>query len=168
MSNKGIRQIVLFFLLVLLQVGLFNKIHLFGYATPILYVYFILKLPVLMNRNVVVLLSFLMGFCVDIFSYTLGLNMLACTLTGFSRLYLLKLFTPRDLFESVIPSFGTFGKGLFMRYASAFTLLHLVILYLAESFSFFHPVDLLLRIGGSAILTLILIYAAESLSRSSK
>lgn len=168
MSNNGIRQIVLFLLLVLLQVGLFNKIHLFGYATPILYIYFILKLPVQLNRNWVILLSFLMGFCIDIFSYTLGLNMLACTLTGFSRIYLLKLFTPRDLFESVDPSFASFGKGLFMRYATAFTLGHLIVLYLAESFSFFDPVDLLLRIGGSSLLTLILIFATESLSRPTK
>ncbi|MDL2243516.1 rod shape-determining protein MreD [Bacteroidales bacterium OttesenSCG-928-J19] len=168
MANNGIRQIVLFFLLVLLQVGLFNKIHLFGYATPILYVYFIIKLPVLLNRNWVILLSFLMGFCVDLFSYTLGLNMLACTLTGFARHYMLKLFTPRDLFESVIPSFSSFGKGLFMRYASALTLLHLIILYLTESFSFFHPIDLSWRIAGSTVLTLILIFTAESLSRSSK
>jgi hypothetical protein len=115
-----------------------------------------------MDRNLVVILSALMGLCIDLFTYTLGLNMLAATIIAFSRFYLLKLFAPRDIFESYVPSFSTFGKALFLRYASSMILLHQIILFLSESFSLFDPVSLILRVSGSFILTILFIYAFES------
>lgn len=166
MSSNIVRHIGLFVLLALLQVLLFNKIHIMGYATPILYIYFIIKLPIDLNRNWVLLLSALMGLTIDSFSYTLGLHTLACVLTGFARFYFLNLFTPRDLFESVAPSFFTFGKGLFMRYASMLSLFHLVVLYLTESLSLFDPMQLIYRIAGSFLLTIILIFAFETLNKN--
>jgi rod shape-determining protein MreD len=164
MSSSGIRQILLFILLVFLQVWLFNRIHLWGYATPLLYIYFILKLPGDMNRNLVMILSALIGLCVDLFEYTLGLNMLACVVIGFMRYYFLKLFAPRDIFESLIPSFNSFGQSLFLRYAVAMTFLFLVILVVVESLSLFDPLTLTFRIAGSFILTMLLIYAFESIN----
>ena len=161
MSNFWVRQILLFILLVFLQVMLFNKIHLFGFATPLLYIYFAIKLPIDMSRNAVVALAALMGLLIDIFSYTLGLNMLAMTVMGFSRFYLLKLFGPRDVFEANVPSFSTFGKPLFLRYTASMTLCHHIILFTTESLSLFDPLMLLLRIVGSFILTMILIFAFE-------
>ena len=163
MSNLWIRQILSFILLVILQVCLFNKIHLFGFATPLLYIYFIIKLPVDMNRNWIVVLSALMGLSIDLFNFTLGMNMLAATIIAFLRFYLLKLFAPRDIFESYSPSFSTFGKSLFFRYAFLTTLFHQIILFTSESFSLFDPLSLILRVFGSTVLTMLLIYALESL-----
>ena len=40
MSLDWIRNIVFFIVLLLVQVLVLNHIHLFGYATPLLYVYF--------------------------------------------------------------------------------------------------------------------------------
>ncbi len=164
MSSTWFKHTVLFLLLAFLQVTLFNRIHILGYATPLLYVYSIIKMPVDMNRNLVLLLSVLMGFIVDIFDFTLGLNMLACTLTGFSRFYFLKLFSPRDLIESVSPSFRSFGKGLFIRYASVVTFIHIMIVYFTESLTLFDPLHLIYRIVGSFLITIVLIFAVESLN----
>lgn len=167
MSSNWIKLIGLFVLLVLLQIGLFDKIHLAGYATPLLYIYFIIKLPIDMNRNTVLLLSALMGLVIDLSGYTLGLHMLACTVTGFFRFPILKLFTPRDLFESVMPSFSSFGAGLFIRYSATLTIIHMVVLYGIEALTLFDPVYLLLCIAGSFIITFILILACESLNLNS-
>jgi rod shape-determining protein MreD len=128
-----------------------------------LYIYFIVKLPGDMNRNVVVILSALIGLCVDLFEYTLGLNMLACLVTGFMRHYYLRLFAPRDIFESFIPSFSSFGQALFLRYAIAMTFTFMVMLFTVESLSLFDPLTLTFRIAGSFILTLLLICAFESI-----
>jgi hypothetical protein len=117
-----------------------------------------------MNRNLVIILSALIGLCVDLFEYTLGLNMLACVIVGFVRYYFLKLFAPRDIFESLIPSFNSFGQALFLRYAVAMTFLFLVILFVIESLSLFDPLTLTFRIIGSFILTMLLIYAFESIN----
>lgn len=164
MSNSGFKQIGLFLLLVFLQVGLFNKIHLFGYATPLAYIYFIIKLPGDTNRNMVTVLAAAIGLTIDLFEYTLGLNMLACIIIGFSRFYLLKLFAPRDIFESYVPSFNTFGQAMFLRYAGMMAFLLGMVLFITEAFSLFDPWSLFCRIVGSFLLTFLLIYAFENLN----
>jgi hypothetical protein len=110
------------------------------------------------------MLSALLGLTIDLLSFTLGINMLASVFTGFFRFYFLKLFSPRDIFESYSPAFSTFGKGLFIRYAALMALLHQIVLFTTESFSLFEPVSLVLRITGSFILTLLLIFAFESIT----
>jgi len=164
MKKISIRLIILFIILVFLQIWLFGNIHLFGFATPLLYVYFIIKLPISINRNIVILLSALLGFIIDIFGGVLGLNMLVMVIIGFLRFYLLKLFAPRDIFDDYVPSFNTFGKFLFMRYAGVISLLHIFLLYTIESFSLLAPTLLFLHIAGSFTLTILLIFAFESIN----
>jgi len=154
----------LFVLLAFLQVWLFDSIHLFGFATPLLYIYFLIKLPISMNRNLVMFLGALLGFIIDIFGSTLGLSMTVLIIIGFLRYYLLKLFAPRDVFDDYFPSFSTFGKYFFMRYAGVMALIFIFLLYTIESFSLFNPWILFLRIAGSFTLTILLIFAFESLN----
>ena len=164
MSKTTIQQILFFIILVLLQIGIFNNIHLFGVATPFVYIYFTLKLPVKMNRNLTLLLSALMGLIIDLFGSTLGLNMFVMVIVGFLRFYLLKLFSPRDVYEDFIPSFETFGNLMFIRYVGTLTFIHIAILHFMESFTLFDPLNLALRILGSFILTALLIWAFESIN----
>jgi len=164
MSKTAIQQIFLFILLVFLQIWLFNNIFLFGVATPFVYLYFTLKLPIKMNRNIVLILSALIGLTIDLLGSTLGLNMFVMVIVGFLRFYLLKLFAPRDVYEDYIPSFATFGNFMFVRYVGILTLIHVTILHLMEAFTLFDPVNLLLRILGSFILTVLLICAFEGIN----
>jgi len=162
MKKISLRLIILFILLVFLQVWLFGNIHLFGLATPLVYIYFLIKLPVNMNRNAVMGLSALLGFIIDIFSGTLGLSMFVMVIAGFFRYYLLKLFAPRDVFDDSMPSFSSFGKFMFMRFAGSIVLIHIFLLYSIESFSLFTPLLLFLRIISSFTLTILIIFAFES------
>ncbi|MDR0733551.1 MAG: rod shape-determining protein MreD [Dysgonamonadaceae bacterium] len=160
----AIWQFLLFILLVLLQVWLFNNIHVFGVATSFVYLDFTLRLPVKMNRNIVLVLSALMGLVIDLFGSTLGLNMSVMVIVGFLRFYLLKLFASRDIYEDYVPSFQTLANFMFVRYVGTMTLIHVVILHLIESFTLFDPLRLILRILGSFILTVLLICAIESIN----
>ena len=161
MSIKWITQIALFFFLILLQVWVFNQIHLFGVATPLIYLYFILSLPFSLNRNLIVFLSFILGLSIDIFSYTLGMHALAATVAGFSRNFSIKLFTPRDLPNEYIPNIRNLGFYSFLRYAGFIVLLHHIVYFSIESLSVFDPLGLLLKTVGSFILTMIVIFAFE-------
>ncbi|MDR1764437.1 MAG: rod shape-determining protein MreD [Dysgonamonadaceae bacterium] len=163
MGKSFIRISVLFVLLIFLQIWLFNKIHLFGIATPLLYIYFLIKLPVTMNRNIVLLLSALMGFILDLFDYSLGLNMLALVFTGFLRYYVLNFLAPRDIFEEYSPSFSTFGRFLFIRYAATLILIHAAILLTVDTLAFIDPLRLLLKIVSSSLLTFLLVVTFESI-----
>ena len=163
MKKMSLSLIMLFFLLVFLQVGLFSNIHLFGYATPLLYIYFLIKLPVGMNRNTVLFISALLGFIIDIFGSTLGLNMLVMVICGFLHYYLIRLFAPRDIPDDCIPSFNSFGKYLFLRFAGVITLIQVFLLYTIESLSLFNPKIVFLHIISSFTLTFLLIFASESI-----
>ena len=160
----SLRLVALFILLVFLQIWIFDNIHLFGFATPLLYIYFLIKLPIKLSRNIVMLLSALLGFIIDVFGGTLGLNMTAMIIIGFLRYYLLKLFAPKDVFDDYSPSFNSFGTYFFIRYAGITTLIHIILLYMIESLSVFNPLLLSLRIIGSFILTILLIFAFESVN----
>ncbi|MDR1631760.1 MAG: rod shape-determining protein MreD [Dysgonamonadaceae bacterium] len=164
MNKAAIQRFLLFILLVLLQVWLFNNIHLFGVATPFVYLYFVLKLPVKMNRNTALMLSALMGLVIDLFGSTLGLNMSVMVIVGFLRFYLLKLFAPRDVYEDYVPSFEALGNFMFVRYVGAMTLIHVTILHIMESFTLFDPIKLVSQILGSFVLTVLLICAIESIN----
>ncbi|MCL2650450.1 MAG: rod shape-determining protein MreD [Candidatus Azobacteroides sp.] len=140
-----------------------NKIHLFGFATPLFYVYFILKLPSNMGRNSLIITACFLGFAIDFFSYTLGFNMLACTLMGFFRYYVLSSLAPRDMADSFIPSVKSFGLSLFMGYAMVLVAIHHIVLFVVESFTFFDIITLVLGIIGSSLLTLSLILGTEEI-----
>ena len=65
-------EMLLFAALIVLQVLIFNQISIFGFATPFLYIYFLLKLPVGRNLFYVIIAGFLLGFTIDIFLNTLA------------------------------------------------------------------------------------------------
>jgi hypothetical protein len=114
-----------------------------------------------MNRNVVLLLSFLLGFFIDLFGYTMGINALASTIAGFSRYYSLQLFTPKDLPQKYTPSVQTLGSTFFQRYIGFILLIHEFVFFLVETFSLFDPVILLIRFLSSFVLTFILVIVFE-------
>ncbi|MDR0233094.1 MAG: rod shape-determining protein MreD [Dysgonamonadaceae bacterium] len=159
MSANWLKYALFFFLVVLLQIWILNRVHLFGFATPLFYVYFILKLPGEMKRTSLLFTACLLGLVVDFFSYSLGLNMLACTIMAFSRHYVFNT----DIADSFVPSIETFGFPSFMRYAIILVVIHHIVFFVAESFTFLDPLTLSLKIAGSSILTVLLILGTEQL-----
>ena len=163
MSTNWLRYSLFFIIIVLLQIWILNRIHLSGIATPLFYIYFILKLPATMGRNSLLLVACFLGLIIDFFSYTLGISMLACVIMGFSRYYIFNAFAPRDMSNAFVPSVETFGSSLFMRYAAILTLIHHVSFFVAESFTFLDIFTLMLKIAGSVTLTMLLIWGTEQL-----
>ena len=96
MINNILRGFIYFVVLVLVQVLILNNIHFLRVATPFLYLYFILKMPVGSSRTNVVFFSFLIGLTIDVFSNTPGMHAFACTLAGFIRHSLIQLLTLFD------------------------------------------------------------------------
>ena len=91
MINNLLRGFIYFVVLVLVQVLILNNIHFLRVATPFLYLYFILKIPVGTSQTNVVFFSFLIGLVIDMFSNTPGMHAFACTLAGFIRQPLIQL-----------------------------------------------------------------------------
>lgn len=160
--NDFLRKIGWVFGLILLQVLILNNIHIGGFATPFLYVYFILKLTSDTPRNQQMIWAFCIGLIVDIFENTPGMNAAALVLMAFLRPPILRLFTLRDdIYDSYIPSKYSMGNSSFMRYIIVCVLIHHASLLSIESFSFIAFSQLLLRIALSTILTILCIVAIE-------
>ena len=80
MINNIIRYSVILTILILLQVLLFNNIQFSGYVNPYVYVMFILILPVEIPSWLLLLLSFMTGIVIDLFSGTPGMHSSATVL----------------------------------------------------------------------------------------
>ena len=164
-----IRTWFCFIVFVLLQVLVMNNIHLFNLVTPFVYLYVILKLPVDMNRLAVIPISFLLGLSVDWFSNTFGMHAAATTLMGFVRLPLLQGFVDmKEIPEKSIPSYRLLGVGKFVLYAFILVIVHHLALFIVESFTFFQPLFMLVRMGLSIVLTTLLMCIFEAFNFGGK
>ncbi len=161
------KRILWAFILLLFQVLVFNHIHLFGYATPLVYVYVLVLQPLNTSRVSWLLWGFLMGVAVDFFSETPGLAASSMTFTALCAPVLLQLFAPKDSIEDMVPSYSTLNRWGYIWYVSLLVLLQQFSFLLAEMFSFFNVWEWICTFVASSMLTVILILVAE-LMRSSK
>jgi len=140
-----------------------NNIHLFGMVMPFIYLYALLKFPVNLTRSVTILLSFLLGLTIDLFSNTWGMHAAACSFFGFIRKPLLEqLVDMKEMPDGSIPSYRLFGYGLFFRYTLMLVIIHALILFTVESFGFFQPKLMFVRMTTSILLTSILLFIIEA------
>jgi len=146
-----------------LQIFLLDNIQFLGYITPMIYVLFILSLPVRFPRSLLLLLAFAMGLIIDIFSNTLGIHAFATVFVAFMRNPVINIFTSIDEGNNPTPSFHSFGVGAYVRYVITIVLLHHTTLFLLEAFSLMNVVFLVPKILISSAVTILLILATQSL-----
>lgn len=164
MGKTVIQFILMFIIMVLAQIIIFNHLCLFNVATPLLFIYFIIKLPFSLNQNWLITLSFFIGFIIDIFSDTYGTHALSCTIISVLKRPIFKLYTPNDeTFSNIQPSIKTLGFSVYCKYVITFSLFYSFVLFIIESFTFFNPLLLIIKIISSAILTSILIVGIDSI-----
>lgn len=161
--NSILRSILTFILLALVQVFILNRIHLFGYATPMLYIYFILTLSQDVPHNRMMLWAFLLGLIIDAFSNTLGIHAAASTLTAFLRPALIRLFFIRDEGEPFTPGLHTMGSA-FRRYALLAVFIHHTLVVILQYFSFAYPIQMGITIASSTLLTMLLVMALQRIT----
>jgi rod shape-determining protein MreD len=149
--------------LAMLQVLVLNQMHIWGYATPFLYIYFILKLNTRTSRNALMLWAFALGLVIDIFGNTPGMNAASVILLAFSRTSILRLVTLRDIDEGFRPSVRSIGVSSFMRYVFLSCSLFCTVLFLIDTFSFYDFPVLLLKILSSIISTMLCVFCVEML-----
>lgn len=169
MSKTVLQFSLMFIVMVIAQSVIFNRLVLFSIALAFVFIYFIIKLPVTLGASKVMVLSFLLGLCVDIFSDTPGINSLACTCLGACRHTVLRLYVPReDDVVHRVPSIRTLGAAVFAKYVLTMSLLYCLMVTLIEAFSFFHPLLMLERVVASTVLTSLLILGIDSVSSRSQ
>lgn len=162
MAIEWLSRLAAFVVLCLVQVLILNHIHLFGVATPLLYVFFAITFRRNTPRWQILLWCFLLGLVIDVFSGTPGLAAGVMTLAGLVQPYLLELFVPRDSVENLKSSAATLGWGKFLVLCLVMVLLYCLVFFALEAFNFFDWLLWLERAGSSTALTLVLMVAIES------
>lgn len=148
--------------LCLVQALVLNHVHLFGCATPLLYIYVIVLFPRSMSKWAVLLWSFAIGLVVDTFSNTPGVAAASLTAIGFIQAGFFKLFVQHEIPQDAQPSPKLIGPGRFFFYVFILVLVYCILFYALETFHFFNWHYWLARVAGSTILTVILIFTLET------
>ena len=150
---------LLFVVTVLLQVFLFDNLSVSIYLNPLIYMAFIVLLPV---DTVAVWLLFAgvaMGVAMDFLMGTAGINTMATVLIAFSRPVLLaNLYGRDDLRDGGVPSPERLGHHVFLNYLVILVLVHHTVFFTMEALSWSHVLRSVVRIIASGSVTVAAVW----------
>ncbi len=158
MSNEVLVNTVRFITLVLVQVLLLSNVNFMGYINPYLYPLFILVFPLTGDKTLLILLSFLLGLSIDIFSDSGGIHAAACVFIAWIRPVVLK-FSFGVSYELNTLKISTAPLAKQIVYIMTMVLFHHVVLFSLEIFNVKHIILILNSTLFSGIITVILMVA---------
>lgn len=154
MTKEVLFHTIQFFVIILLQVFVFNHMGIDG-IVPFVYILFILLYPVNYNKSLFLFISFLLGLSLDVFSSSGGIHAAACTIIAYIRPILLK-FSFGTSYEFHTIKFSNTELGARITYFSVLIVIHHLTLFLLESFNFTFILFSLKQTLLSSIYTLLL------------
>ena len=155
MNNSTVNTVLRFVALILIQVLVLNHINFFGNINPYLYILFILVFPIRNNRTLIILLSFLLGLGVDLFSDSGGVHAAACVTIAYIRPIILK-FSFGMIYEHQTIKFDNTELGNRLIYFTLMTFIHHLILFSLEIFNISKIILILQKTLFSSIFTILL------------
>ncbi len=162
MNRLVFSNIIRFIALILIQVLLLNKINFYGFLNPYIYILFILLLPFETAGWLLLMLSFVTGLTVDIFSGTLGLHTASSVFLGFMRPIIIKFVGEKPEYDiTTQPKLQQMGLKWFIAYALLMTFAHHLFLNLLDVFSFAELWQTMLRVVVSTLFTFLFIMFYE-------
>ncbi|MAZ58395.1 MAG: rod shape-determining protein MreD [Flavobacteriales bacterium] len=147
------KRIKLFFFVILIQIFILNNIQFSGYINPYYYIIFILTIPHKTNKISNLILSFLIGFTIDIFSNTYGAHAFACVLISYLKIIWTNRFNNKDAEELLEITKLSFQK--FVAISTIFIAIHHFTIFLLERFTFLAIWEILGATITTTIFTLI-------------
>lgn len=151
--------ILSFFLLLLFQVLVAKSIALWGIITPMVYILFILTLPFQMPKWQVVVLGFIMGISVDLFTGVMGQHAAATLLIAFLRMAIVSIIPTNIKFEEHLrPTLWDMHFAWYFQYALYLTLIHHITFFLLDAMSFHNFFMVLIISLLNTVFTVLLIF----------
>ncbi|MBP5584393.1 MAG: hypothetical protein J6X43_10690 [Bacteroidales bacterium] len=160
--EKITRYFIVFVVLELLQILVFNNVSAIGQIAPYLYVGFILVLPVTFSKTLLLLLAFVSGFLIDLSINSLGVHACATVMMAFARPTVLTWLSPRVGYESNnIPILRYFGLAWVLKYTSVCVAIHHIMLYFCFTLTFDDMGFMFIRMLINVFLTVLVIIVTE-------
>ncbi|MBN1252932.1 MAG: hypothetical protein JXR51_13105 [Bacteroidales bacterium] len=157
------RNIIRFFILIFLQIFIFNNINVTSFGIiPFVYILYIILSPFETPNWLLLITAFFLGLLIDIFSDTLGLNSSASVLIAFIRPWILNSLSPRDGYEvSTFPRIYYQGLVWFIKYAAILILFHQIAYYFLDAFGFDNLGLTLIKVIIGSFITLSIIVLSQ-------
>ena len=144
---------------VLLQIFLIDNISLGIYFHPLIYVAFVILLPLSMQPVWVVLLSAMLGLTMDVMTGMCGLNVIATTATGFARIAIIGFTSGLNTgVDDTIPALYRLPQKNLLTYIISMVLVHSIIYFVMESLSMAHLFHTLLRVIVSDVVCVVIVW----------
>ena len=148
-----------FLFFALLQGLIFNNFDFFNIYDPYVCLVFIITFPTKFNKITFMMISFIFGFILDLYSNSLGINTAACLSVAFLRSYILNFvfgsfYDPHGI--KLIKNYvleSTFSQKFL--YITTIILIHHLILFSLEVFSFQFISLILFKILITSLISLI-------------
>ena len=159
MINILLGNALRFIAFILIQVLVINNLGLSFYINPYLYPFVLMMLPFNMPHWLLIVIGFFTGLTVDAFCNTMGMHAAACTFMTFARPLVLRFLSPKGSYESMDqPRLQSLGYGWFIAYTGTLTLLHHLVYFYIEVFSFDNFFLTFGKVLLSAIVSTLLIF----------
>jgi hypothetical protein len=141
----------------------FNNINISSLGiTPLFYVLFILVVPYEVPLWLQLVFGFILGYSVDIFCDTPGLNSAASVVTAFLRIKVLDIIAPRDGYENgTHPYLMEMGFSWFLSYSVPLIVVHHAAYFMLDAFGFENFLRTLLKIIFTSICTEVFVIFAQ-------
>lgn len=163
MSNIIFINSIRFISVVLIQIFICNNINFLGYINPMIYIYFILVFPIKNNRSLFLILAFLLGLTIDVFSDSGGINAAASLCIAYIRPFVLQFaFGVSYEYQAIKIAKTPFGERL--TYISVLTLIHHLVVFILSVFNISNILLILKNTLFFGIFTILLLVVLTALS----
>ena len=161
MGRQIIKYALMFIGLILTQVLILNHVQFSGFVNPYIYVLFILLLPMSSPRYAVLLLAFLLGITVDVFSSSLGIHSFATVFVAYLRPIVIRVISNREEDRNEYPGLAQNKFGWFLSYITIMVVIHHLVLFYVEVFTFANFFETLIRVLFSSVFSIIVIVLSQ-------
>lgn len=156
--HRTLPYILLFVALCLVQIFLLNHVVAWSLFSPLLYVAFVILLPLDAKPITLLMAALVMGIVMDYTMGIAGLNTLSLLPIAFLRPHIIRLLSSReDSRDEGVPSPERMGQRLYWSYVSAMVLLHHTLFFGFEALTWGHLMQRILALAISSLATIILV-----------
>lgn len=154
---------LMFISLVLVQVLIFNQVQFSGFFNPYVYVLFVILFPLSAPRYAILILAFVLGLVIDIFSNSLGVHSAATVFVAYIRPLVIRLISSREDDKSDYPGLNQNKLSWFISYVVFMVLIHHTLLFYLEVYTFANFFNTLYRVILSSLFSIIVIVLSQFL-----
>lgn len=159
------KQILQAFIVIVLQVLLFNHLQVAGWGYPMVYVLILMNLPVHIPRWAEMVVGAVLGLFFDIWCTSLGVNMAACIAFSFLRpICLSNGIQDIERIKGEVTS-NSIGRIEYIKYLALLTCIHHFLVFALEAWSWHNWWMVLIETVISSVLTIAIIVTYDIFNR---